>query len=547
MALFGFIYGGGNSPTKLLAAAVVSAAASTAVLAVVNRAAQEIASTGEDFVDLRWGLLFAISVICYMLADSWMVERMAADIEGAIHRQRMRLVRALADADLRKLEELGQAQIYESITRNCEAISQNSQYVALSIRSMVLVSTILAYMAYISVPAFLVVGGCLLAGGRIYLTMSRELDERQRISTSRQGELFEAVNDLFDGFKEQKLNSLYSDNLNRTYQRLSDAELTAAESLQAQSWRQFVFGETAFNLMIGTIIFVVPGYTASFGQDMVKLSAAVIFLSAPVFSLMQSVAVLRGAESASRRMLDLGGLLTTLREGFPLTDAKLSPEGFETLAMDGLQFAFAGRDGEAGFSIGPLDATIHKGEIIFVSGGNGAGKSTFVKLLTGLYQPAAGVRLVNGTPVTSDLIVSYRQLIAPVFADVHLQPDIHTAKPFSDEEAGDLMRWFAMDHVTTLRAGRFGTRELSSGQKKRLALIAALLEHKPILVLDEWAADQDPEFRAKFYKEILPALKAGGLTILAVTHDDHYMHLADRCLHMEEGQLFELSVAGAKA
>jgi putative ATP-binding cassette transporter len=55
-------------------------------------------------------------------------------------------------------------------------------------------------------------------------------------------------------------------------------------------------------------------------------------------------------------------------------------------------------------------------------------------------------------------------------------------------------------------------------------------------VLDEWAADQDPLFRRKFYEELLRQLKARGITIIAVTHDDRYYDLADRRLHMEEGR-----------
>ena len=87
--------------------------------------------------------------------------------------------------------------------------------------------------------------------------------------------------------------------------------------------------------------------------------------------------------------------------------------------------------------------------------------------------------------------------------------------------------------------GRFTSVELSSGQRKRLALVVALLEDRPVLVFDEWAADQDPGFRHFFYRTILRDLKARGKTIVAVTHDDRYFDQADRVLKMDFGQFVD--------
>ena len=54
---------------------------------------------------------------------------------------------------------------------------------------------------------------------------------------------------------------------------------------------------------------------------------------------------------------------------------------------------------------------------------------------------------------------------------------------------------------------------------------------------DEWAADQDPEFRRYFYDVLLPGLKAEGRTLIVVTHDDRYFHVADQVVFMEEGRV----------
>ena len=70
-----------------------------------------------------------------------------------------------------------------------------------------------------------------------------------------------------------------------------------------------------------------------------------------------------------------------------------------------------------------------------------------------------------------------------------------------------------------------------------MALLVALLEKKQIIVLDEWAADQDPEFRKIFYTQIIPMLKKSGKTIIAITHDDQYFGVADHLLTIDAGKL----------
>ena len=96
---------------------------------------------------------------------------------------------------------------------------------------------------------------------------------------------------------------------------------------------------------------------------------------------------------------------------------------------------------------------------------------------------------------------------------------------------------FEMKEKVEMTDQGFTTTDLSTGQRKRLAIIAAILEEKPILVLDEWAADQDPYFRKKFYTELLPLIKDMGHSIIAVTHDDKYYSYADKLYKMEYGRL----------
>jgi putative ATP-binding cassette transporter len=191
------------------------------------------------------------------------------------------------------------------------------------------------------------------------------------------------------------------------------------------------------------------------------------------------------------------------------------------------------------FEVGPIDFTLRAGEIVFITGGNGSGKSTFLKLLVGLYQPSAGELRLNEAQVLASTRDEYRRLFTAVFSDYHLFHRLYGVNNPDLTEIDRLLGQFGLIGKTRLIDGEFSTIDLSAGQRKRLALVVGLLEKRPILVLDEWTADQDPEFRRKFYQELLPELSKGGRTIVAVTHDERYLSelaLPVRTLRMEEGR-----------
>jgi putative ATP-binding cassette transporter len=130
-----------------------------------------------------------------------------------------------------------------------------------------------------------------------------------------------------------------------------------------------------------------------------------------------------------------------------------------------------------------------------------------------------------------------RDQISIIFADFHLFRRLYGLGEQDPDRIGALLRDMQIDQKTGIRGDSFTTIQLSTGQRKRLALIVALLEDKPVMIFDEWAADQDPPFRRKFYEEILPGLKAKGKVVICVTHDDRYFEIADRRLKMEFGRI----------
>jgi len=208
----------------------------------------------------------------------------------------------------------------------------------------------------------------------------------------------------------------------------------------------------------------------------------------------------------------------------------------EPIRLDEVRFSYKGSDGDL-FVLGPVSFTIGVGEIVFLTGGNGSGKSTLLKIVTGLYVPSSGRVLTGDAPVTSENIQSYRENFSAIFSDFRLFRRLYGLLGTSDAAVAELLREMQLAHKVQFDGDRFSRLELSSGQRKRLALVVALLENRPILVFDELAADQDPEFRRVLYEELLPSLRDEGRTVIAATHDDRYFHVANKVVKLEYGKV----------
>lgn len=526
----------------MVLAALGSALSSTLILVVVNAAAADIAAQEEDFVDLCLAGAFLAVLVTYMASETWMVSQMASLLEEAIDGMRCSLVDKVRCCDLLKLERFGPARLFESITQAGQVISQNSEFLAISLRSVLSIIAVMAYIAVLSPLAFFMISAVLGGGSLFYVRLGKSLQRQQDLLAVEETALFEGVSDLFDGFKEQRLNSARSNDLNATFITMSDRTMTARGRVHMHTWQQFITGEMAFNLMLGVVVFVIPTYSRDFADQVVKVAAAILFLATPVFSLMQSLAVMTAANNAAGRMISLEEELDDLAENDGKGPPVQIPGPFSQIRLDGVSFSFAGQHGDPAFTTGPFSVTFRRGEVVFITGGNGSGKSTFIKLLTGLYHPPRGRVMMDDVTIGPRERPAFREHMATVFADFHLFARLYGLGQTDPQETERLMQWMEMHKIAHVDEDRFSSRDLSAGQRKRLGLIAALLEHKPVLILDEWAADQDPHFRQKFYREIIPALKEQGITLIAVTHDDQYFDVADHRLHMEDGQLYSVPV-----
>ena len=276
-------------------------------------------------------------------------------------------------------------------------------------------------------------------------------------------------------------------------------------------------------------------------RHIVTFVFTLLYLLGSINTIMVLMPVLVRAKVAAGRLMDLKDQLE--QEDRPLEKgySAIFKDDLEQITINNLQFKYGTED--KSFSIGPINLEIQKGDVIFIYGGNGSGKTTFIHTLLGLHIPTAGEIRFNNIAISNSLYPEYKSLFAVVFSDFYLFNELLGIEKVNIADWNYYLKLFEIeDKVSIDEKGVFSTTDLSTGQRKRLALIAALLEEKPVLVIDEWAADQDPYFRKKFYTVIIPLLKQRGISIFAITHDDRYYDCADKLYKMEYGKLIAENV-----
>jgi putative pyoverdin transport system ATP-binding/permease protein len=309
----------------------------------------------------------------------------------------------------------------------------------------------------------------------------------------------------------------------RRYTFLAGATFTGAAA-----WGSFLFF-----VAVGALLFGFGGTGESF-RVLSGFTLVLIYVLTPLEVLLNSLPPIARAVASSSRLEQLGLSLSSVAQEPAETPP---PASWHSLELAGVEYTYREGDGP-GFHIGPFDLSFRPGELVFLTGGNGSGKSTLAKILTGLYPPDTGEVRLDGVPVTDEVRDAYRQMFAAVFTDFYLFDSLlGLERADLDEAAQRYLQRLGLAGKVRVEDGRLSTVELSQGQRKRLALLTAYLEDRPIYFFDEWAADQDPQAKAVFYFEILPELKARGKTVFVISHDDAYYGVADRVLKLTDGRL----------
>jgi putative ATP-binding cassette transporter len=535
MKLIKYLYR--QSPKLLLlavVAGVLSGASGTALIAVISEA---IRNPGVPNLKLGW--IFFGLLIAYLVMKSCSEVALLLSCQDTIVQLRVDLSRRVLATPMEKLQKIGKHGLLANLTKDVDTLAQAFQLAPLIFGNIAIIIGCLCYLTWLSWEIVIIYSIGLLIGIITFHFAERGPLKRLVEMRKQLDVLYENFKSLTEGTKELQLNTqrgaLFVD-------RVITPNASLFRDLFVRSLIGYMVvintGITIFYFGIGMLVFTVPVWMPQSAVMIGTMTVVLLYLTNPIIGLIAAIPALRQANISLEKIDRLGGDLNNTKDKNNALIPLVNPDHPLHLELRDVRHEYRGVRDDRCFTLGPINLVVNQGEVVFIVGGNGSGKTTLAMLLLGFYPPEAGEILLNGIKVTDENRGAYQQIFSAVFSDFYLFEQLLDADETElSVRAAHYIDRLGMSHKVKVEEGRFTTVDLSTGQRKRLALVSAYLEDRPVYLLDEWAADQDPAFKRVFYTELLPELKARGKTVLVITHDESYFNCADRIVKIEDGQL----------
>lgn len=481
-------------------------------------------------------ILFVASFLLFTSTRKHSLDGSALIVEQVIRKMRVNIVEMIPRTELLAFEGLGRTRISQALSQDVQAMSEAAYSVTSAFASAILVVCAFVYIATLSFAACVMILGLLAVGAFIYWRNYEAGRHLLEASWQTEKSFFENLSDQLEGFNELKMNPAKAQDLldNDVKAMALRSEQYKLEISRSFNWNM-VFGQAFFYAVMAACIFVMPRVL---GGDLpiLQILSVIMFINGPIAEVIAAAPFLAKANFAIRKIKALEAELRAVADD--RLEASAAPDPLRLLRCEGLTFRYPRVEGQREFVVGPLDLDIRRGEITFLIGGNGTGKSTFLKLLCGLLPADGGTLTLNDEVITPPRLTYYRSYFSIILQDFRLFRRLLGLPAVDRKRVDELLAMLRLTGITSVdKDGRFSSTRLSTGQRKRLALLVVELDDREIYVFDEWAADQDPEFRKYFYESYLNHLRERGKTVIAATHDDHYFHIADRVIKLDNGRI----------
>lgn len=462
---------------------------------------------------------FFIALLSTFILSTASRSLLIAVSQSLVFKLRQSLCRQIMQTDLAQIEKVGKSKIYAVLNQDLNMLSNALMIVPSLLINVTIVLACCVYLDLFS-PTFTWVMVSVMIGSVIFfysydVALVKAKFERVR---ERADSLFQSYQGLLEGFKELKLNqskrhAFTEQNLMAASADMRDSNTTAliVYSIAQNLW------DNLFYLLVGSLVFL--GLQSGESATVVaKIVVVLLFMMAPLKAIVMILPQLRQSIVSIKKIQSL--------QMSPEPDAINSPLKVQQVDLDQVTYGYGD------FKLAPTSLSLNAGGITFIIGQNGSGKSTLSKLLIGLYQPHSGVMRVNGVVLNQKLIESYRNQICAIFTDFYLFDELKV--DLSSTRVQTLINRLQLQGKLTVKEGVIDSKALSDGQRKRVALLYAYLEDRQIYLFDEWACDQDPDYKKVFYQELLPELKSKGKMVVVVSHDDRYFDAADQVVRLSE-------------
>jgi putative pyoverdin transport system ATP-binding/permease protein len=534
MNLFIFIL---RSSWKMVAIAIIagslSGGSSAALIALISNQVSQ--NPNSWFISVIWGFvgLALVAATTNFISQAVLI-RLS---QNAIFQMRMRLASQIMASELSHLEQLGTPRLLATLTDDVQSVTNAVQVLPFLCIDLAIVLGCLTYLCLLYSSVFLLLLAFMVVAFASCLLIFNKGKKLLVVVREEQDLLFKHFRSVTEGIKELKLNynrreDFINNELQTTannYRRNNIRSLTLFAI--TSSWGQFVLF-----FAIGLVLFALPSLLNVSAQTLAGYILTFTYLMLPMDNLVNNIPQITRASVALQKIETLGLSLSEYTES--ITTPPTAKYTWQSLEFKGVTHRYRGEQEESDFILGPINLTIHPGELIFIVGGNGSGKSTLAKLIVGLYIPEDGEILLDKEIINQENREWYRQYFSAIFADFYLfDRFLGLTNPNLDSQAQAYLKELQLDRKVKIENGKLSTTALSQGQRKRLSLLTAYLEDRPIYLFDEWAADQDPVFKELFYTKLIQELRNKGKTVLVISHDDRYFSLADRIVKLDYGKI----------
>ncbi len=523
--------------TILVALGLVNTFMNIGILTFVNQMIQDKPFT--FFGEHSW-IWFTVLVLTSFIINRYFQKKVISLTNNVLYENEIEIFKIITQTDLSKLQKIGTDKVY-TIIEDLRVFASLPNTIVSAIISVGSIVVCLVYFFTISPYAALLITFIVSAMAIIFISINKlvmkDIKKLRKIGEA----YFKIITDVLYGFKELKLSSTRNHNIyeailhNRKETR--DTEIKTGNKLLTNN----LFGNYGIFMLLGIIIFGLPHITGIERTQIISFVVILLFISAPIQNLATLQSFFSRAIIARKRIKTFISELEVIQPASIHETSKMnSKPAFENIQFRDVCFEYFDDTNNKIFGLGPINLTIKRNEVLFIIGGNGSGKSTFMDLLTGLQYPSSGSIYMDGKLIdTSNQ--EYKDQISAVFTNNHLFSQNYEDYVLEEnEEYKQLVKYMKLDEVIKEEyTEEMARKPFSKGQGKRMSLIFSMLENRPIMVLDEWAADQDPHFRKYFYENVLTDLKEKEKTIIAVTHDDSYFKHADRIIKFDYGQIIK--------
>ncbi|VFN02144.1 MAG: putative ATP-binding cassette transporter [Candidatus Kentron sp. G] len=521
------VLGKGNGREKAIIAILSIVAGFSGALSIllINIALDE-GYKASFFLMSAFVMVAAFSVFAKRMA----IRKMRAFLEEHIAGIRLDLTSGIKDADFSFVEQLERGEAVTKMTIDARRISRTGDIIVKAYYSIFILLFTLVYLGWISLLALFLFIALFVVGVLFVRFYNKYVSEMIDKAAVEEEALFEGVEHLIGGFKELKLDRIKNSDFfeNKLLPLVSRIRNLRKKALYRLMQSESVL-ETIWLSFIG--FFFLLNDASDTG---IQVLVIFLFLEGPIADIIVSIPFFVEANVATRRIEKLQDEVARQKSRARPAEISELPPAFDTLKVRDLCFNYTDKQGQPTYSFGPVSFDIKRHEITYIIGGNGAGKSTFLKLLLGLYSPFSGYFAADDKKIRMH---EQGHWFSAIFSDCYLLDGLYGLEAVDETKLRFLIDDMGLFSDTSWREERFTNINLSSEQKKRLAMVISFMEDKPICVFDEWAAEQDVAFRTRFYEEILPELKARGKTVIIVSHDDRYFHWADHLIRLDYGKV----------